>query len=113
MKAVVIHAARDLRVEEREPEAAGAGQVEIAVEAGHLRVGSALLQPWGLQLGADRTITVADDPDQLGVYSANKGYFDVQFEASGNERAPRPCGRRLSLIAGWPRRHCPRAIPTA
>src|SRR5882724_393863 len=34
MKAVVIHAARDLRVEEREPEAPGAGQVEIAVEAG-------------------------------------------------------------------------------
>ncbi len=34
MKAVVIHAARDLRVEEREPEAAGAGQVEVAVEAG-------------------------------------------------------------------------------
>ena len=34
MKAVVIHAARDLRVEEREPETPGAGQVEIAVEAG-------------------------------------------------------------------------------
>jgi len=34
MKAVVIHAARDLRVEEREPEVAGRGQVEIAVEAG-------------------------------------------------------------------------------
>ncbi len=34
MKAVVIHAARDLRVEEREPEEAGAGQVEVAVEAG-------------------------------------------------------------------------------
>ena len=34
MKAVVIHAARDLRVEEREAEAAGSGQVEIAVEAG-------------------------------------------------------------------------------
>ena len=34
MKAVVIHAARDLRVEEREPEAPGAGQVEIAIEAG-------------------------------------------------------------------------------
>ena len=33
MKAVVIHAARDLRVEEREPEAVGAGQVEVAVEA--------------------------------------------------------------------------------
>ena len=34
MKAIVIHAARDLRVEEREVEAVGAGQVEIAVEAG-------------------------------------------------------------------------------
>src|SRR5436190_13687791 len=34
MKAVVIHAARDLRVEEREVETPSAGQVEIAVEAG-------------------------------------------------------------------------------
>src|ERR1700744_4495457 len=34
MKAVVIHAARDLRVEEREPEALGSGQVELAIEAG-------------------------------------------------------------------------------
>jgi L-idonate 5-dehydrogenase len=34
MKAVVIDAARDLRVEEREPESPGAGRVEIAVEAG-------------------------------------------------------------------------------
>src|SRR5438552_2195084 len=34
MKAIVIHAARDLRVEEREPEVVGAGQVEVAVEAG-------------------------------------------------------------------------------
>ena len=34
MKAVVIHAARDLRVEEREVETPAAGQVEIAVEAG-------------------------------------------------------------------------------
>jgi threonine dehydrogenase-like Zn-dependent dehydrogenase len=34
MKAVVIHAARDLRVEERENESPGAGQVEIAIEAG-------------------------------------------------------------------------------
>src|SRR5438128_3897556 len=41
------------------------------------------------RLGADRTINVADAPDQLGVYAANKGYFDVQFEASGNERAVR------------------------
>ena len=34
MKAVVIHAARDLRVEEREVETPSAGQVEISVEAG-------------------------------------------------------------------------------
>jgi L-idonate 5-dehydrogenase len=34
MKAVVIHAARDLRVEEREAETPGAGQVEVAIEAG-------------------------------------------------------------------------------
>jgi len=34
-------------------------------------------------------INVVEDPDQLGAYSANKGYFDVQFEASGNERAAR------------------------
>jgi NADPH:quinone reductase-like Zn-dependent oxidoreductase len=34
MKAVVIHAARDLRVEDREPETPGPGQVKVAIEAG-------------------------------------------------------------------------------
>ena len=34
MKAAVIHAAKHLRIEEREPEAVGAGQVEVAIEAG-------------------------------------------------------------------------------
>ncbi len=42
-----------------------------------------------LAIGADRVINVASDPDGLSAYSANKGYFDVQFEASGNERAVR------------------------
>lgn len=42
-----------------------------------------------LAVGADRVINVASDPDALSAYSANKGYFDVQFEASGNERALR------------------------
>jgi L-idonate 5-dehydrogenase len=42
-----------------------------------------------LQLGADRAINVAESPDQLDIYAANKGYFDVHFEASGNERAVR------------------------
>lgn len=34
MRAVVIHAAKDLRVEERATEAAGPGEVEVAIEAG-------------------------------------------------------------------------------
>src|SRR5690349_9111890 len=34
MKAVVIHAARQLQVEDREPEKVGPGQVEVAIEAG-------------------------------------------------------------------------------
>ncbi len=34
MKAVVIHAAKDLRIEEREVERLGPGQVEVAIEAG-------------------------------------------------------------------------------
>lgn len=42
-----------------------------------------------LEIGADRVINVAEAPEQLAAYSANKGYFDVQFEASGNERAVR------------------------
>lgn len=42
-----------------------------------------------LDIGADRVINVADNADQLATYSANKGYFDVQFEASGNQSAVR------------------------
>ena len=34
MKAIVIHAERDLRIEDREPDTVGPGQVEIAVEVG-------------------------------------------------------------------------------
>jgi L-idonate 5-dehydrogenase len=40
-------------------------------------------------VGADRTINVATNGDELQAYAANKGYFDVHFEASGNERAVR------------------------
>jgi L-idonate 5-dehydrogenase len=40
-------------------------------------------------IGADRTINVATNGEDLAQYSANKGYFDVHFEASGNERAVR------------------------
>lgn len=41
------------------------------------------------EVGADRTINVAEHPEELAAYSVNKGYFDVMFEASGNERALR------------------------
>lgn len=40
-------------------------------------------------IGADRTINVASQPEALNAYNVNKGYFDVHFEASGNERAIR------------------------
>jgi L-idonate 5-dehydrogenase len=42
-----------------------------------------------LEIGADRVINVAISSEELSSYSANRGYFDVQFEASGNERAVR------------------------
>jgi L-idonate 5-dehydrogenase len=40
-----------------------------------------------LEVGADHAINVAQQPDALNGYKADKGYFDVLFEASGNERA--------------------------
>ncbi|WFR99390.1 L-idonate 5-dehydrogenase [Rhizobium tumorigenes] len=40
-------------------------------------------------IGADRTINVASNPQDLSAYGVDKGYFDVMFEASGNERAVR------------------------
>jgi L-idonate 5-dehydrogenase len=40
-------------------------------------------------VGADRTINVAERAEDLAAYAAGKGYFDVMFEASGNERALR------------------------
>lgn len=42
-----------------------------------------------LHVGADRVINSAENPEELSDYAVNKGYFDVQFEASGNERAMR------------------------
>ena len=40
-----------------------------------------------LQVGADEAINMADQPNALDRYNAEKGWFDVLFEASGNERA--------------------------
>jgi len=40
-----------------------------------------------LQVGADEAINMAEQPDALDRYSADKGSFDILFEASGNEQA--------------------------
>jgi len=40
-----------------------------------------------LQVGADAAINMAEQPSALDRYAADKGHFDVLFEASGNERA--------------------------
>lgn len=42
-----------------------------------------------LQVGADEAINVAQQPQALERFSADKGHFDVLFEASGNEKALR------------------------
>ena len=41
------------------------------------------------QVGADHTVNVATHPDGLDGYKADKGYFDVLIEASGNAQALR------------------------
>jgi L-idonate 5-dehydrogenase len=38
-------------------------------------------------MGADKAINLVKEPDGLAPYAAGKGYFDMMFEASGNERA--------------------------
>jgi L-idonate 5-dehydrogenase len=40
-----------------------------------------------LEVGADEAIDMAEKPDALERYTADKGSFDVLFEASGNGRA--------------------------
>ena len=40
-----------------------------------------------LKVGADEVVNVASNPEALARYEADKGFFDVLFEASGNERA--------------------------
>jgi L-idonate 5-dehydrogenase len=45
--------------------------------------------PFALQAGADRAVNVAGDPNALASCAADKGYFDVAFEASGAQAALR------------------------
>lgn len=61
---------------------AGASTI-VATDVGDFTLRSAL------KIGADQALNVADDPQALAPYAADKGFFDVLFEASGNERALR------------------------
>ena len=61
---------------------AGAGHI-VATDVGSYTLGKAL------KVGADEVVNVAEQPDGLARFTADKGQFDVLFEASGNERALR------------------------
>ena len=71
----------------------GAMLVIAARRAGatHIVVTDMLDQPLrkALKVGADEVINVAESPETLKKYAVDKGYFDVLFEASGNEHALR------------------------
>ncbi len=41
------------------------------------------------KMGADQTVNVASNQEGLTAFKKNKGYFDIMFEASGNEAALR------------------------
>jgi L-idonate 5-dehydrogenase len=61
-----------------------AGAVHIvATDVGAHTLGKAL------KVGADEVVNVAQEPEGLSRFAADKGQFDVLFEASGNERALR------------------------
>ena len=59
---------------------AGAAEI-VAVDIAELPLACAL------SMGADKAINFVKEPEGLAPYAAGKGYFDVMFEASGNERA--------------------------
>ncbi|VTU31919.1 L-idonate 5-dehydrogenase [Variovorax sp. PBL-E5] len=61
---------------------AGATHI-VATDVGAHTLGKAL------KVGADEVVNVAEEPDGLARFGAEKGRFDVLFEASGNERALR------------------------
>lgn len=61
---------------------AGAGEI-VVTDIGEFPLRKAR------EIGADHAFNIADQPDALQRYEADKGHFDVLFEASGNERALR------------------------
>ena len=65
----------------------GALLIMVARQAGAREIVATDLldQPLAMarKIGADRTINTRSDPDGLAGYTADKGYFDIVFEASG------------------------------
>ena len=59
---------------------AGAAHI-VATDVGAHTLGKAL------KVGADEVVNVAEEPEGLSRFTADKGSFDVLFEASGNARA--------------------------
>ncbi|MDR6854995.1 L-idonate 5-dehydrogenase [Variovorax guangxiensis] len=59
---------------------AGATHI-VATDVGSHTLGKAL------KVGADEVVNVAQEPEGLARFTADKGSFDVLFEASGNQRA--------------------------
>ena len=59
---------------------AGAAHI-VATDVGAHTLGKAL------KVGADEVVNVAEEPEGLKRFTADKGSFDVLFEASGNARA--------------------------
>ena len=59
---------------------AGATHI-VATDVGAHTLGKAL------KVGADEVVNVAEEPDGLARFTADKGSFDVLLEASGNPRA--------------------------
>ena len=59
--------------------------------AAHIVVTDVVAQPLrsAMKVGADETVNVAEQPEGLKRFGADKGQFDVLIEASGNERALR------------------------
>jgi L-idonate 5-dehydrogenase len=75
---------------------AGAGPIGVLTVAAARLAGAAeivvtdiLEEPLAVArtIGADRALNIAIQPDAMKVYEAEKGYFDVVFEASGNPKA--------------------------
>lgn len=69
----------------------GALVIMAARRAGALEIvaSDVLPQPLAkaIDVGADQAVNVTEQSNGFDSYSADKGYFDVLFEASGNERA--------------------------